>query len=201
MTIRNGLFSSESVSEGHPDKLADRISDRVLDAFLERDPHVQHGGPGEHRGKIAAIDNAANTITIAPAPADPRGLVGRIIYVTNPARRVAVKVESARTTEKGVELALATDSRIGTGKVTGIDGRNILTDTRFYVGGFRYYHGARELVLLWIAPSHLSAKVRWEASVGKLFPHIYGPLNLEAVLVVTDFDADADGVFRTLKAP
>src|SRR3990172_9393563 len=37
MTIRNGLFSSESVSEGHPDKLADRISDRILDAFLARD--------------------------------------------------------------------------------------------------------------------------------------------------------------------
>jgi uncharacterized protein (DUF952 family) len=65
----------------------------------------------------------------------------------------------------------------------------------------RYYHGARELVLLWIAPAHLSAKVRWEASVGKLFPHIYGPLNLEAVLAVTDFDADADGVFRTLRTP
>ena len=29
MSVRNGLFSSESVSEGHPDKLADRISDRV----------------------------------------------------------------------------------------------------------------------------------------------------------------------------
>jgi S-adenosylmethionine synthetase len=41
MTIRNGLFSSESVSEGHPDKLADRISDRILDAFLERDPHAR----------------------------------------------------------------------------------------------------------------------------------------------------------------
>ena len=39
MTIRNGLFSSESVSEGHPDKLADRISDCILDAFLELDPH------------------------------------------------------------------------------------------------------------------------------------------------------------------
>jgi S-adenosylmethionine synthetase len=38
MSIRNGIFSSESVSEGHPDKLADRISDRILDAFLERDP-------------------------------------------------------------------------------------------------------------------------------------------------------------------
>jgi S-adenosylmethionine synthetase len=39
--IRNGLFSSESVSEGHPDKLADRISDRILDAFLARDPHAR----------------------------------------------------------------------------------------------------------------------------------------------------------------
>ncbi len=35
--IRNGLFSSESVSEGHPDKCADRISDRILDAFLALD--------------------------------------------------------------------------------------------------------------------------------------------------------------------
>mgnify|MGYP000222725120 CR=1 FL=1 len=41
MSIRNGLFSSESVSEGHPDKLADRISDRILDAFLELDPSAR----------------------------------------------------------------------------------------------------------------------------------------------------------------
>ena len=33
------LFSSESVSEGHPDKVADYISDSVLDACLEQDPH------------------------------------------------------------------------------------------------------------------------------------------------------------------
>ena len=38
MSIQNGLFSSESVSEGHPDKLADRISDAVLDACLNLDP-------------------------------------------------------------------------------------------------------------------------------------------------------------------
>ncbi|BBJ24220.1 S-adenosylmethionine synthase [Candidatus Nitrotoga sp. AM1P] len=41
MSICNGLFSSESVSEGHPDKLADRISDRILDAFLEKDPNAR----------------------------------------------------------------------------------------------------------------------------------------------------------------
>ena len=32
------LFTSESVSEGHPDKVADRISDSVLDALLAQDP-------------------------------------------------------------------------------------------------------------------------------------------------------------------
>jgi S-adenosylmethionine synthetase len=34
----NWTFTSESVSEGHPDKMADQISDAVLDAMLERDP-------------------------------------------------------------------------------------------------------------------------------------------------------------------
>jgi S-adenosylmethionine synthetase len=33
------LFTSESVTEGHPDKLCDYISDSVLDSFLEQDPH------------------------------------------------------------------------------------------------------------------------------------------------------------------
>lgn len=32
------LFTSESVTEGHPDKLCDRIADGILDAYLRRDP-------------------------------------------------------------------------------------------------------------------------------------------------------------------
>lgn len=32
------LFTSESVSEGHPDKLCDLVSDSILDACLEQDP-------------------------------------------------------------------------------------------------------------------------------------------------------------------
>jgi S-adenosylmethionine synthetase len=35
------LFTSESVTEGHPDKICDQISDAVLDAFLERDPNAR----------------------------------------------------------------------------------------------------------------------------------------------------------------
>ena len=32
------LFTSESVTEGHPDKVADQISDSIVDAILEADP-------------------------------------------------------------------------------------------------------------------------------------------------------------------
>ena len=35
---KNYLFTSESVSEGHPDKVCDRISDAIVDAFLGADP-------------------------------------------------------------------------------------------------------------------------------------------------------------------
>jgi S-adenosylmethionine synthetase len=35
---RKYLFTSESVSEGHPDKLADQVSDAILDACLKDDP-------------------------------------------------------------------------------------------------------------------------------------------------------------------
>ncbi|WP_288927840.1 methionine adenosyltransferase [uncultured Maritimibacter sp.] len=39
MARSNYVFTSESVSEGHPDKVCDRISDAVLDAFLSEDPY------------------------------------------------------------------------------------------------------------------------------------------------------------------
>ena len=39
---RDYLFTSESVSEGHPDKVADQISDAVLDAILAQDPNPEH---------------------------------------------------------------------------------------------------------------------------------------------------------------
>jgi S-adenosylmethionine synthetase len=37
----NYLFTSESVSEGHPDKVADQISDAIVDLFLSKDPEAR----------------------------------------------------------------------------------------------------------------------------------------------------------------
>ena len=38
---KNFIFTSESVSEGHPDKMADQISDAILDAYLDKDPKAR----------------------------------------------------------------------------------------------------------------------------------------------------------------
>ena len=62
----------------------------------------------------------------------------------------------------------------------------------------RYYAGRRDLLLLWVDPQALTSELRWEASHGDLYPHLYGPLNLEAIKQVAPFVPDADGIFRVL---
>src|ERR1700681_2127668 len=41
MEMKDFIFTSESVSEGHPDKVADQISDAILDAILTQDPKAR----------------------------------------------------------------------------------------------------------------------------------------------------------------
>ena len=41
MNSKNYLFTSESVSEGHPDKVCDRISDMVVDTYISKDPFAR----------------------------------------------------------------------------------------------------------------------------------------------------------------
>lgn len=41
MALKNFLFTSESVTEGHPDKVCDQISDAILDEFLTKDPNAR----------------------------------------------------------------------------------------------------------------------------------------------------------------
>ena len=43
MTKKEILFTSESVSEGHPDKVSDQISDAILDEYLHKRPSMSRG--------------------------------------------------------------------------------------------------------------------------------------------------------------
>lgn len=74
------LFTSESVSEGHPDKICDQISDAVLDAVLEAAP------PGARRGVRVACETLVkdNRVvlageTSAPADFDYEAIVRRVV--------------------------------------------------------------------------------------------------------------------------
>ena len=68
------LFTSESVSEGHPDKVADQISDAVLDAILAQDKHGRvaaetlvkrrprgHGGRDHHQRRRSTTASSRAT--------------------------------------------------------------------------------------------------------------------------------------------
>lgn len=61
-----------------------------------------------------------------------------------------------------------------------------------------FYSGVGDLLLLWIDIDKLTHELRWEKSDGEIFPHLYGSLNLDAVLTGTDFLPDKDGIFRKL---
>ncbi len=73
MSRQNYLFTSESVSEGHPDKVCDRVSDAILDAFLAEDPMARVGCEtfattdrvvvgGEVRGPQSVIDSVEGIV-------------------------------------------------------------------------------------------------------------------------------------------
>jgi hypothetical protein len=97
----------------------------------------------EYRARITHVDRSTETITISPAPSSPEALVGAYIFITSPLRRSAYKVLEAHATSEGAELRLDLDSRIGTGKVSGVEDYRVKTSTPFQLQGFRYYLGAR----------------------------------------------------------
>lgn len=68
----------------------------------------------------------------------------------------------------------------------------------------RLYAGRTDLLLLHIDPAKLSAPVRWEPGVptdpaAMLFPHLYGPLPVDAVTSTTRYLPGADGRFPPRK--
>src|SRR6059036_3456243 len=66
MAVREFLFTSESVTEGHPDKVADQVSDAVLDAVLRDDP----------AGRVACETLVTTGLVVAIDPQSPDIAIG-----------------------------------------------------------------------------------------------------------------------------
>ncbi|AFG36121.1 methionine adenosyltransferase [Spirochaeta africana] len=80
MNTRPFLFTSESVSEGHPDKIADQISDAVLDACLQDDPHSHVACETYTTTGMVLIGGEITTETYVDIQEIARGVVQDIGY-------------------------------------------------------------------------------------------------------------------------
>jgi S-adenosylmethionine synthetase len=74
------LFTSESVTEGHPDKIADQISDAVLDAILTKDPAARVACETLVTTGLAVVAGEITTDTYVHIPEIVRGTIQRIGY-------------------------------------------------------------------------------------------------------------------------
>ncbi|MFW6079869.1 MAG: methionine adenosyltransferase, partial [Gemmatimonadota bacterium] len=74
------LFTSESVTEGHPDKIADQISDAVLDAVLERDPDGRVACEALLTTGLALVAGEITAAADVDVPAVVRGVLRSIGY-------------------------------------------------------------------------------------------------------------------------
>ena len=74
------LFTSESVTEGHPDKMADQISDAILDYIIERDPNARVACETLLSNGFCVIAGELKTTTYAPMQDIAREVVREIGY-------------------------------------------------------------------------------------------------------------------------
>ncbi len=80
MAMTDFLFTSESVSEGHPDKVADQISDAVLDAILGQDPRARVACETMVTTGMAIIAGEITTSAYADLPSIVRETIKEIGY-------------------------------------------------------------------------------------------------------------------------
>ena len=74
------LFTSESVTEGHPDKMADQISDSLLDAVLAKDPHSRVAIETLVTTGLAFVAGEMTTGAVIDIPAVVRDTIREVGY-------------------------------------------------------------------------------------------------------------------------
>jgi S-adenosylmethionine synthetase len=80
MNTKHYLFTSESVSEGHPDKVADQISDAVLDEFLRRDSNSHVACETFVSTGLALVGGEASSTAYVDIESIARKTISRIGY-------------------------------------------------------------------------------------------------------------------------
>lgn len=77
---RRILFTSESVTEGHPDKVCDQISDAILDAFLAQDPNARVAAETSVTTGLVLVSGEVTSNTYVDIPGVVRSTIQKIGY-------------------------------------------------------------------------------------------------------------------------
>jgi S-adenosylmethionine synthetase len=111
MTAKNFLFTSESVSEGHPDKVCDQVSDAILDAMLKDDPQSRVACECYATTGLLVIGGEITTHTWVDLPTVAREVIYDIGYTEGEMRFEAESVGILNVIEKqSPDIALGVDT-------------------------------------------------------------------------------------------
>ena len=150
----NHLFTSESVSEGHPDKVCDRISDEVVDLFFREGP--KHGFDTKDIRVACETLCTTNRVVIAGETRGPKGIEGAIEEVARAAiRDIGYEQEGFNWKTAGVEVLLHAQSPH---IAQGVDARGN-KDEGAGDQGIMFGYACRETPELMPAPIYYSHKI------------------------------------------
>jgi S-adenosylmethionine synthetase len=111
------IFSSESVGEGHPDKVADTISDAVLDACLAQDKNSRVACETYVKSNIAVVGGEITTKAKLDIPAIARAAIREIGYVNDDDVFHADKVfVNVILTQQSPDISQGVDAKAAKGK-------------------------------------------------------------------------------------
>src|SRR5204863_9699239 len=120
---RNYIFSSESVGEGHPDKVCDTISDAVLDACLAQDPRSRVACETYAKSNVVIVGGEITTQAHVPYTQIVRDAIREIGYVNEDDVFHADKVFIMNIiTTQSADIAQGVDARAAEGKKTAEQG-------------------------------------------------------------------------------
>lgn len=119
----NYLFTSESVTEGHPDKMADQISDAILDALLEKD----------EKSRVAVETLLANGVCVIAGEVTTEGYVDMAAIARNVIKEIGYDGCGFHHASSGVMVAIkeqSSDIAQGVDSFEAVDGKIIKEDLK-----------------------------------------------------------------------
>ncbi len=177
MTIKNFLFTSESVTEGHPDKICDQISDAILDVFLTKDPTARVAAETMATTGMVMVAGEISSSCYVDIPSVVRDTIKKIGYKGEEGGGFDYKTCAVLTTidEQSTDIASgvnkALEKRIEASNITNSETQDIGAGDQGIMFGYACKE-TKEFMPLPISLAHKLAKKLSEVRKEKLVDYL-----------------------------